>query len=167
MSTCFLCPNLAAHFVLFALLQVGLLGGICRIGPRCNPQPFPEQIFLVAPSAKRTLRRRTTFCGALRSRSSKGRGLASPSSGGSTMSTSSWAAPRRSSSSFCRRSSFSPSVLTCWRQSMNYCSVSLITFCSLLTSSVRWYSKFFTLVSSSSLHIKILLSSLVKSFFRT
>jgi hypothetical protein len=49
---------------------------------------------------------------------------------------------------------------------MNCRSVSLITFCNLLTSSVRRYSRFFMSVSSSSLYIKIFLSSAVQSFFR-
>jgi hypothetical protein len=40
-----------------------------------------------------SVRKLRTFCGALRSRSSKGHSSASPSSCGSTMSTSFWAAP--------------------------------------------------------------------------
>jgi hypothetical protein len=44
------------------------------------------------------------------------------------------------------------------------CSVSAITFCSLSTSSVRQYSILFTSVSSSSLYVKIFLSSVVKIF---
>jgi hypothetical protein len=111
-----------------------------------------------------SMRNLTTFCGAPRSHSSKGCSPTSPSSGGSTMSTSFLAAPLRFSSSFCRRSSFSPSVLIYRRQSANCCSVSAITFCSFSTSSVRRYSIFFTSVSSTSLYVKIFLSSTVKMF---
>jgi hypothetical protein len=50
---------------------------------------------------------------------------------------------------------------------MNCCSESVITFCSLLTSSVRRYSIFFMSVSNSSLYVKIFLSSTVKTVFRT
>jgi hypothetical protein len=60
-----------------------------------------------------SVRNLTTFCGAPRSHSSKGRSPALPSSCGSTMSTSFLAAPLRSSSSFCRCSFSSPSVLIC------------------------------------------------------
>jgi hypothetical protein len=108
----------------------------------------------------------TTFCGAPRSRSSKGRSPTSPSSCGSTMSTSFLAAPLRSSSSFCRCSFSSPSVLICRRQSANCCSMSAITFYSFSTSSVRRYSIFFTSVSSSCLYFMIFLSSAVKIFQR-
>jgi hypothetical protein len=80
------------------------------------------------------------------------------------MSTSFLVAPLRSSSSFCRCSFSSPSILICWSQSMNCCSVSTTTFCSFSTSSVQWYSIFFTSVSSSSLYVKIFLSSAVKIF---
>jgi hypothetical protein len=114
-----------------------------------------------------SMRNLTTFCGAPRSRSSKGRSPASPSSRGSTMSTSFLAAPLRSSNSYCRRSFSSPSVLICCRQSANCCLVSATTFCSLSTSSVWRYSIFFTLVSSSSLYVKIFLSSMVKIFLES
>jgi hypothetical protein len=77
-----------------------------------------------------------TFYGAPRSHSSKVCSLVSPSSGGFTISTSSWAALLRSSSSFCRRSFSSPSVLIYRRQSANCSSVSVTTFCSLSTSSI-------------------------------
>jgi hypothetical protein len=89
---------------------------------------------------------------------------ASPSSAGSTISTSVWAASLRISSSFSRRPFFSPSVLICRRQSVNYSSVSASTFRSRLMSSVWRYSIFFTSVSSSSLYFKIFLSCAVKIF---
>jgi hypothetical protein len=60
-----------------------------------------------------SVRKLRTFCGALRSCSSKGRSFASPPSYGSTMSTSFWAAPLRSSSSFYCSSFCPPSVLIC------------------------------------------------------
>jgi hypothetical protein len=80
-----------------------------------------------------SVRKLRTFCGTPRSRSSKDRRSASPPSCGSIISTSFWAAPLRSSSSFCGCSFSSPSI-------------------------------FFTSVSSSSLYVKIFLSSVVKIF---
>jgi hypothetical protein len=50
---------------------------------------------------------------------------------------------------------------------MNCCSVSVITFCSLSMLSVWRYSIFFTSVNKSSLYVKIFLSSVVKTVFRT
>jgi hypothetical protein len=84
-----------------------------------------------------SVRNLTTFFGAPRSHSSKGRSPASPSSCRSMMSTSFLVAPLRSSSSFCRCSFSSPSVLICCRQSANFCSVLVITFYSFSTSCVQ------------------------------
>jgi hypothetical protein len=64
---------------------------------------------VVGPSAMKL----RTFCGAPRSRSSKDHPPASSPSCGSTMSTSYWAAPLRSFSSFWRCSFSLPSVLIC------------------------------------------------------
>jgi hypothetical protein len=62
-----------------------------------------------------SVRKLRTFCGAPRSRSSKDPSSTLPPSCGSTMLINFWAAPLRSSSSFCCCSFSSPSVLICCR----------------------------------------------------